>query len=173
VRNIQPVQTEGVSVTVTEVTTREKARGGWKPGTDYQWTDTNGRTHWNRGRGHRERDERENKTRLYVFPEEWSVLENLIDRESRPTAIYRLALPAVFEKLGIAPVKARWSQYAGCSCPCSPGFVIDARLGYDIFATIKVEGANALVDENKAERAQERYEAVVADPTLVGLTAVR
>ena len=21
-------------------------------------------------------------------------------------------------------VKVRWDQYAGCSCPCSPGFVV-------------------------------------------------
>jgi len=29
-------------------------------------------------------------------------------------------------------LKARWSQKAGCSCPCSPGFILEA--------TVRVEG---------------------------------
>ena len=46
-----------------------------------------------------------------------------------------------FDQLGIAPdTKVRWSQYAGCSCPCSPGFIVEgypqAVSRQDIYVTV-------------------------------------
>ena len=73
------------------------------------------------------RDGRQVLPRVYVFPRGESVLEQLVDRHSRPYRVYRKeVLPQVWEQLGIDPasVKVRWDQYAGCSCPCSPGFVV-------------------------------------------------
>ena len=62
--------------------------------------------------------------RLYVDVEDETILDNLANRKRRPYNIYKTAiwssqLGQVFD-LG----KLQWSQYAGCSCPCSPGFIL-------------------------------------------------
>jgi len=40
-------------------------------------------------------------------------------------------------------VKLVWSQYAGCSCPCSPGYILKGeglpyqiRMGYDVYVNV-------------------------------------
>src|SRR5690606_25287019 len=53
-------------------------------------------------------------------------------------------LPEVFKQLNGEPLKAHWSQYAGCSCPCSPGFILSDMLSetgsawdaYDVHVTV-------------------------------------
>ena len=65
--------------------------------------------------------------RIYIYPKGESILDNFfVGRHNRPYKMYReRILPTVFEKLNWDPkTKVRWSQYAGCSCPCSPGFVV-------------------------------------------------
>lgn len=58
-------------------------------------------------------------------------------RRSRPYTEYRKLLPEIFEKAGIpAGTKASWSQKAGCSCPCSPGFVLDYYSNINIWADV-------------------------------------
>lgn len=110
------------------------------------------------------------RARLYVWPENESVLENLVvGRFTRPVKLLRAALPAILEATGLpAKTKARWSQYAGCSCPCSPGFVLDAKPGFDIHATVRY----AAVDLTREQqfRADVRFAQVSADPTLALLT---
>lgn len=69
------------------------------------------------------------KTRVFFWQERESILDGLALRHDRPFDEYRKLLPEVFKALGIEPVKARWSQRAGCSCPCSPGFILDVALG--------------------------------------------
>ena len=66
------------------------------------------------------------KPKIYIWPEDESILDNLMNRRSRPYQFYRKeVLPEVFKQLGWDPdTKVRWSQYAGCTCPCSPGFRI-------------------------------------------------
>lgn len=82
------------------------------------------------------------KPRLYVGIEDESVLENFAYRTNRPTAIYRQALPEILRRVGLpVDTKAVWNQKAGCSCGCSPGFVLDVRFAddempYDVFATL-------------------------------------
>lgn len=67
-----------------------------------------------------------------------NVLEMMAERWSHEVKAYRASLPAIYEMLGLASTtKARWSQYAGCSCPCSPGFILDIRDGKDYFAAIQ------------------------------------
>jgi len=42
------------------------------------------------------------------------------------------------EAMGLpADTKVRWSQYAGCSCPCSPGFVVDGHSRHDVHVTVE------------------------------------
>lgn len=67
------------------------------------------------------------KPRVYLWPEGESVLENFQNRRSRPINEYRSILRQAFAQEGIdvSNLEYRWSQKAGCSCGCSPGFIID------------------------------------------------
>lgn len=74
---------------------------------------------------------------VYVSVDGESVIENLVNRRSRP---YKALRPIVLEELkkhGIPFKNIRWSQRAGCSCPCSPGFIIQGGdIGQDYWLTI-------------------------------------
>ena len=79
------------------------------------------------------------RTRIYVFPKGETVLANLENRHQRPYNVYRKeVIPAVLEHLGTPDAKVSWSQRAGCSCPCSPGFVIkEGDWGREVFVTVE------------------------------------
>lgn len=66
----------------------------------------------------------EKGTRVYVFPEGESIWENFLNRRNRPVDVFRDAAKRALADLGIEHYKLQWSRYAGCSCPCSPGFVL-------------------------------------------------
>jgi hypothetical protein len=86
--------------------------------------------------------------RLYFFHPNESILENLVSRHFRPIPFYKKLLPKVFAQLGMKPVKAAWRQRCGCSCPCSPGFVLEN--GYqDIYVTLE---ASDFESEQKINR---------------------
>ena len=76
------------------------------------------------------------KPRIYAHPDDYSVLENLSGRYSRPfQAVKAEVIPAIWAQLGEEPIKAVWSQKAGCSCGCSPAFILqDEGKRYDIWA---------------------------------------
>ena len=78
---------------------------------------------------------RNKKTRVYFNIQDETILENLMNRKSRPIKLFRALLPEVYKKLGVDS-KARWSQYAGCSCPCSPGFILDDVYGKTVYVTV-------------------------------------
>lgn len=72
--------------------------------------------------------------RVYVWPEGETILDNLANRKTRPYNEFRkLVEQPALAALGLNSTthKLAWSQYAGCSCPCSPGFVVKSRAGYD------------------------------------------
>lgn len=79
-----------------------------------------------------------NRPRIYIFPRDESIAEQFFNRKERPYKIWRKeVLPQVWEQLGIDSAKVRWSQYAGCSCPCSPGFIItEGYSGSDVFVNV-------------------------------------
>lgn len=88
------------------------------------------------------RSERDQLTRIYVHPEGEGFLENLaVGRLNRPWRLFRTeVVPQVLAQLGLSNIGYRWDQHAGCAmCPCSPGFVLDARLGYDIYVRAEYE----------------------------------
>ena len=69
-------------------------------------------------------------SRVYIWPEGESLLENIMNRRSRPTKLYRDILPGLREYLvanygAYSGMSFRWNQKAGCTCGCSPGFVLD------------------------------------------------
>jgi len=85
------------------------------------------------------------KPRVYIFPPEYGVIENLENRRNRPYQEWKALIPEIIKRankkgeMGIpVNVKARWSQRAGCSCGCSPGFILDCEPeGKEIFVELK------------------------------------
>jgi hypothetical protein len=97
--------------------------------------------------------------RMYVSVADETVMDNLANRKRRPYNIYK----TLIHSSDIASVlnlnELRWSQKAGCSCPCSPGFVLGRQLlksedghyhtRFDVWVTL--ENAPS-VDETKPAR---------------------
>jgi hypothetical protein len=80
-------------------------------------------------------------SRIYIFPKGENILQNIENRKQRPYTVYRKELiPAILESVKLPKgTKVRWSQYAGCSCPCSPGFIIEGSMNKDIFVTVEIK----------------------------------
>lgn len=88
------------------------------------------------------------KTRMYIFPDGESIIDNLSNRFSRPSTIYKKdVIPLVLEKLKkkypeihnkVKDDKWTWSQYAGCGCGCSPGFIGTSKDWMEIFVDVKI-----------------------------------
>jgi hypothetical protein len=92
---------------------------------------TEARGQW-RSRG----DNHNGKSRLYIFHDGETIIENLFERHRRPVDVYKEVLPEIFTRLKMDPRKARWSQKAGCACGCSPGFILEGEYGRDYFVTV-------------------------------------
>lgn len=124
--------------------------------------------------------DREEKVRVYIFPEGEGVFDNLVNRHDRPHKLYRAeVMPKVLKRLGLKPTaKYRWSQKCGCSCGCSPGFIISGdHRRLDVYVTVTAadqEGdadAAKLSDKPDQVRRVSRAASLAADPTLpVSLT---
>lgn len=96
-------------------------------------------------------------SRAHIFVNDESVLDNLVNRRSRPIAAYRSVLLDLHPEL---EGKIRWSRTAGCGCGCSPGFIIDHtvrnkdRNPSDIYITIgKPKPAEPVADMSYVEMA--------------------
>ena len=76
------------------------------------------------------------KSRLFLCIKNEKILDNLANRRSRPVDKYKSLLPDIVAALELEPRKVKWSQYAGCTCPCSPGFIMDHSQGKDYHVTI-------------------------------------
>lgn len=81
-------------------------------------------------------------TRVYIHPQGETLMDNLMNRRTRPYNEYRKqVMPAVIQALGLpAGTKVKWSQYAGCSCPCSPGFIVEGVRGKSVFVDVEAVG---------------------------------
>ena len=90
-------------------------------------------------------DKKLHNSRVYIFHEGVSP-ENLFglangERWNHPIDLYRkFVLPRVRREFKIGPgTSIRWSQKAGCSCGCSPGFIVNDNQGCrNIFVSIEV-----------------------------------
>jgi hypothetical protein len=81
--------------------------------------------------------DRNKKGRIYVWPTGESIMENLMYRRSRPHTAWKKCLPLAFEAVGLdRDTKCGWSQKAGCSCGCSPGFVLRDWTWFDMHINI-------------------------------------
>jgi len=80
------------------------------------------------------------KARMYFFCKGENLIENLLGRHFRPKVLFRQVFDEVFTKAGIEkPVRITWSQYAGCRCPCSPGFILNGIYNKNIYVTYEGE----------------------------------
>ena len=102
------------------------------------------------------------KARVYVSSDStFNIIEDLSNRRRRPFRQWRVGAAAAIAASGldIDTTRMGWDQNAGCSCGCSPGFVLDNRRPvtvndemvyyYDVHVTLK--GAQT-VDESKPGR---------------------
>jgi len=65
------------------------------------------------------------KSRMSVHVKNEDVFENMVNRRNRPVDEWRKILrDRVFPKVGLPRTGMKWSQYAYCSCPCSPAFIL-------------------------------------------------
>ena len=64
------------------------------------------------------------KTVAYVRPRGESIMENLVNRHNRPHELWKPMVEMELRARGVNFERLTWSQYAGCSCPCSPGFIL-------------------------------------------------
>ena len=62
-------------------------------------------------------------------------------RWNHPSDLYRqVVVPEALKALNLpASTSVRWSQKAGCSCGCSPGFIVSDNEGHrEVFVTIEI-----------------------------------
>lgn len=100
------------------------------------------------------------KSRAYVHLSGESLWDNLMNRRNRPTKLYKMILEEAFERAGISKEIYQgvlWSQYAGCTCPCSPGFIVKGIMEYGFYVTVT----------NTADLAKEDKEAPNPVPLLI------
>lgn len=80
------------------------------------------------------------KTRLYISSDIWKteIGKAATSAEINRVVIrrFRKVLPEILKQAGIPEATAVWSWKAGCSCGCSPGFILDKGYGVDIFAAV-------------------------------------
>lgn len=62
------------------------------------------------------------RSRVHVFQAAESIMDNLVNRRSRPSKLYKEVVLDQFPELA---GRIKWSQTAGCACGCSPGFIVD------------------------------------------------
>ena len=76
--------------------------------------------------------------RMHFFPSE-TLLQNLSDRFSRPYKEWKKLIPTVLQSTKTTvpkDLKISWSRLAGCSCGCSPGFILKG-LPMDFYVDLK------------------------------------
>ncbi len=96
--------------------------------------------------------------RLYISVKDETIMENLANRKRRPYNVYKTLIHSSMLGQIFDLGKLQWSQYAGCSCPCSPGFILPKQTinmgghtfsNFDVF--VEIEGAPS-INESKAPR---------------------
>jgi hypothetical protein len=84
------------------------------------------------------------KSKMFIFLKGENLLQNLANRHDRPYKLYKEEIvPLVVKELkaqgiDMEGMKVLWSQRAGCSCGCSPGFIIPQLHGYEIYVDVEV-----------------------------------
>ena len=84
----------------------------------------------------RKRERGDNKLIIYFHRMGQTILQNLEERHIELTDLFRYKWAEIFRLAGREDlvtalanglIKVKWDQYAGCNCPCSPGFVVKSK----------------------------------------------
>ena len=97
--------------------------------------------------------------RMYVSVADETIMDNLANRKRRPYNVYKTLIHSSALASVLDLSKLSWSQHAGCTCNCSPGFILNRQTlkneagdyfnYFDIWVTLE----NApTVDETKPAR---------------------
>lgn len=115
------------------------------------------------------------KPRMYVSCPGESVLDNLMNRTTRPYNVWGKLIRQAMKQLELDG-KIGWYAKAGCSCPCSPGFIwsnapqFDTGNGYGTTTydvSVWIEGVPLKRDDAEAQLEQlHRGAQLAADPTM-------
>ncbi len=84
----------------------------------------------------------ERKTRIYIFEEGENTIRDQVGDDLRSAQqIYKIMLEQLLIQEGVIENKnqLRWSSTAGCSCGCSPGFIVNGSYGKEVFVTLTHE----------------------------------
>ena len=65
--------------------------------------------------------------RLYVSVKDETIMDNLLNRTKRPYNVYKNLIRSSGIDLFVDIDSLRWSQHAGCTCNCSPGFILEQQ----------------------------------------------
>ena len=97
--------------------------------------------------------------RMYVHVSDETIAENMFNRKRRPYNVYKTLIHGSLLGQILDLGKLTWSQYAGCGCPCSPGFILPQQtmnIGGRTFSRfdvwVKIDNAPAV---NEAKPARE------------------
>jgi hypothetical protein len=96
---------------------------------------------------------------MYVSVADETIMDNLANRKRRPYNVYKTLIHSSALASVLDLSKLSWSQHAGCTCNCSPGFILNRQTlkneagdyfnYFDIWVTLE----NApTVDETKPAR---------------------
>lgn len=99
--------------------------------------------------------------RIYVSVEGETLIENLMNRKQRPHVAYRsIVKDEALSLLGLSSEThtLHWSQYAGCSCPCSPGFIVKSKKGTRFAHGVLPKADITVTIGEKAEKTSEPSE---------------
>lgn len=92
-------------------------------------------------------------SRCYVATSDsFNVLEDLENRQRRPHQVWKPLVLDVLKRIGVEPDQVNWNQRAGCTCGCSPGFILRGRhLTGKVTFSVTLKGVPT-VDETKPAR---------------------
>jgi hypothetical protein len=88
-------------------------------------------------------------TRVYVEEIGETILDNLRDRFGRPSKAYKAAVIEALQHVNMTGFKVCWSQRAGCSCGCSPGFILRDADNHVVRHTVEGRPVDVYVKINK------------------------
>lgn len=92
-------------------------------------------------------NERAQYPRVFIHLDGETLWENLENRHDRPVVAYRNLTKFALTELGFEDFKINWSQRAGCTCPCSPGFILKGLWGSGDFHITVSLSQNAVLPD--------------------------
>lgn len=113
---------------------------------------------------------RSRQTKVYIFLEGESIIENFGNRAARPWKLYRKEFgQMIADALFVKVSDLHWSRTAGCSCGCSPGFKVTGSYNKEVFIT--VSDADDMPKTTDPELAAARTGGLLSNPTITGAMA--